>query len=163
MNSKNYTQAELEQLIERYFSGLTSVAEERELRAMLTQQRYSSPAIDEACAVMGFFVTAGRKRSSQTIPGRFAPWAKMASVAAVVAIVMTMCAVSWYVGLRGQLDKPGAGEFMAYAGGRVITDPDEVSQLAEMQILSVMEASRQLKAEVEADLQSMSIAFGADE
>lgn len=161
MNSKDYTQAELEQRIERYFSGKTSVVEERELRIMLAQQRYSSPAIDEACAVMGFFVTAGRERGTRPRSGSFAPWVRR--VAAAAAIVVTVCAVSWYVGLRGQLDKPGAGEFMAYAGGRVITDPDEVSQLAEMQILSVMEASRQLKAEVEADLQSMSIAFGADE
>ncbi len=158
MNSKDYTQAELEQLIDRYFSGLTSVAEERDLRAMLAQKRYSSPAIDEACAVMGFFVTAGRKQDSSISPRRFAPWVRMA--AAVAAIVVTVCAVSLY---RGPLDQRDTGEFMAYAGGRIITDPDEVSQLAEMQILSVMEASRQLKADVEADMQSMSIVFGSDE
>ena len=49
-------QAELEQLIDRYFDGETSVQEEQLLRKTLANCTWSSETIDEARFTMGYFV-----------------------------------------------------------------------------------------------------------
>ena len=58
MNKNHHinNQAELEQLIERYFDGETSVQEEQMLREALADCPWSSEVIDEARFTMGYFV-----------------------------------------------------------------------------------------------------------
>ena len=61
------TQTELERLIECYFDGMTTVEQEAALRESLAQCRWQSETINEAKAVMGYFVAHSQQRASRQL------------------------------------------------------------------------------------------------
>ena len=78
-------QAELKQLIERYFDGETSVQEEQMLREILADCPWSSEAIDEARFTMGYFAAhshEGQRVAKKTSSNKFI------GIAATIAIVL---------------------------------------------------------------------------
>ncbi len=74
-------------LVDRYFEGETTEAEESELKAFLASGESEDPCFDEAKAVMGLFV-AGRRRAAKVRRRRKA--AVWMSAAAVTAIFVSV-------------------------------------------------------------------------
>lgn len=117
MNDYKY----IENLINRYFSAETTVAEERELRNVLATTRLSSRLIDEARAVIGYSSAASNSIKSKRSERSF-HWL---SVAASVALILV--AGSALLIPRRASAEPRC---IAYVNSVAITDPDTVQQLA---------------------------------
>ncbi len=122
MNKNHHitTQAELEELIERYFDGDTSVQEEQMLRENLAARPWSSEVIDEARFTMGYFAAhvneqqrAAKKSHRRQIIG----------IAASIAIVLAAGGYAlWH-------QQQSAGVCIAYVNGMVVQDDDKVMAL----------------------------------
>lgn len=111
------SQQELEQLIERYFDGMTSVEEEETLRRTLAHCPWDSQAIDEAKAVMGYFaVHSDRQRHLATRGKRL----RITGIAATVAIIL---AVGGYALWHQQRPDDVC---IAYVNGHVVQGDDQV-------------------------------------
>lgn len=155
MRYTDYTQAELEALIKRYFDGATTYTEEKRLRIMLTRCRYSSQTINEARAVMGFFAACRQHVRTTPAPKRF-PSRRHAAAAAVTGIILLAGALTLTIGRSGHDTGEPDNAFLAYSGGRIITDRNTVSALAELQMKSVFDVSRRLNTSVKSELQTLS-------
>ena len=113
-------QAELEQLIERYFDGETSVQEEQVLREILADCPWSSEAIDEARFTMGYF--AAHCHESQRIVKKNNR-NKFIGIAASIAIVLVAGGYAlWH-------QQQSADVCIAYVNGLVVQDDDKVMAL----------------------------------
>ena len=110
----------LEQLIERYFDGMTTVEEEALLRHALAHCPWSSDAIDEAKMVMGYFAAHSHQQRQQTIKGKRQLFI---SIAASIAIIL---AVGGYA--LWQQQQP-SDVCIAYINGLVGQDDDKVMGL----------------------------------
>ncbi len=74
-------------LIDRYFDGATTEAEELSLKAFLASDEAGDPCFDEARAVMGLFV-AGKRRAVRGSRRRVViGWTSAAAVAAVLVSI----------------------------------------------------------------------------
>ena len=113
-------QAELEQLINRYFDGKTSVQEEQMLRETLADCPWSSELIDEARFTMGYFI-AHRKAERQTSKKSYRR--QVIGIAASIAIIIAAGGYAlWH---QQQSDDI----CIAYVNGRVVQDNDKVMTL----------------------------------
>jgi hypothetical protein len=113
-------QAELEQLINRYFDGKTSVQEEQMLRETLADCPWSSEVIDEARFTMGYFI-AHRKAEQQTSKKSYSR--QVIGIAASIAIIIAAGGYAlWH---QQQSDDI----CIAYVNGRVVQDNDKVMTL----------------------------------
>ena len=134
-------QAELEQLIERYFDGDTSVQEEQMLRETLADCPWSSEAIDEARFTMGYFVThscesqrVARKNNRNKFIGI------AASIAIVLAIGIPAMYHSWFA------PQP---QCVAYVNGKVIDNDEDVMALIESDLSKMEDASNSMAAQLQ--------------
>ena len=111
------SQQELEQLIERYFDGMTTVEEEDTLRRTLAHCPWDSQAIDEAKAVMGYFaVHSDLQRNLATRGKRL----RITGIAATVAIILAVGGYAlWH---QQRLDDV----CIAYVNGHVVQGDDQV-------------------------------------
>ena len=113
-------QAELEQLINSYFDGKTSVQEEQMLRETLADCPWSSELIDEARFTMGYFI-AHRKAEQQTSKKSYRR--QVIGIAASIAIIFAAGGYAlWH---QQQSDDI----CIAYVNGRVVQDNDKVMTL----------------------------------
>lgn len=113
-------QAELEQLIERYFDGETTVQEEQMLREALVDSPWSSEAIDEARFTMGYFAA---HRQSQFSVKKHASRFRMTAIAASIAILLTVGAsMLWHSRQTNDV-------CVAYVNGKAIYNEKEVLSL----------------------------------
>lgn len=131
----------LNQLIELYFEGMTTLEQERQLRSMLADGRFRSREADEARAVLG---VSAILRSHGTVRRRPV---RMQHVAAA-AVVLIASAIAGYFSGTGTPAAPQS-ECFAYVGTELVQDPDEVlgimqSQLADMSAVAD-EVSRDLE------------------
>ena len=111
-------QADLEQLIERYFDGETSVQEEQMLREILADCPWSSEAIDEVRFTMGYFA-AHCHESQRIVKNRN----KFIGIAASIAIVLVAGGYAlWH-------QQQSADVCIAYVNGLVVQDDDKVMAL----------------------------------
>ena len=121
MNTNHHitNQAELEQLIERYFDGETSVQEEQMLRAALADCPWSSETIDEARFTMGYFAAHSREgqRKAKKTNRR-----QLIGIAASIAIILAVGVYAWH---HQQPDDV----CIAYVNGQVVQDNDKVMAL----------------------------------
>lgn len=121
MNTNHHitNQAELEQLIERYFDGETSVQEEQMLRAALVDCPWSSETIDEARFTMGYFAAHSREgqRKAKKTNRR-----QLIGIAASIAIILAVGVYAWH---HQQPDDV----CIAYVNGQVVQDNDKVMAL----------------------------------
>lgn len=129
-------------LIEKYFEGETTLAEERWLRENLPRMRGESPEIDEALAVMVYAAAPGKDRSS----GKRQKSYRWIAAAASLALILTAGGIYTH-----HLHSPQKSTFMAYSGG-VKIDREEAMQLIAAQMEEMSEASQDIKTEVEDDL-----------
>lgn len=121
MNTNHHitNQAELEQLIERYFDGETSVQEEQMLRAALADCPWSSETIDEARFTMGYFAAhshEGQRKAKKTYRRQ------LIGIAASIAIILAVGVYAWH---HQQPDDV----CIAYVNGQVVQDNDKVMAL----------------------------------
>jgi hypothetical protein len=78
-------QAELEQLISRYFDGETSIQEEKMLREALADCPWNSETIDEARFTMGYF--AAHRHEAQRVSKRNYR-RQLIGIAASIAVIL---------------------------------------------------------------------------
>ena len=113
-------QAELEQLINRYFYGETSVQEEQMLREALADCPWSSETIDEARFTMGYF--ALHRQEAQRTP-KMNYRRQLIGIAASIAVIL---AVGGYALWHHQRPNDVC---IAYVNGMVVEDNDQVMAL----------------------------------
>lgn len=122
MNTNHHitNQGELEQLIERYFDGETSVQEEQMLRAALADCPWISEAIDEARFTMGYF--AAHSHEAQRVKKNNSR-RQFIGIAASIAIILAVGAYAlWH-------QQQPIDVCVAYVNGRVVQDDDKVMEL----------------------------------
>ena len=122
MNKNHHinNQAELEQLIERYFDGETSVQEEQMLRETLAGCPWSSEVIDEARFTMGFF--AAHCHETERVAKK-SNRRKFIGIAASIAIVISAGGYAlWH-------QQQSTGVCIAYVNGMVVQDDEKVMTL----------------------------------
>ncbi len=112
------SQQELEQLIERYFDGMTTVEEEAALRHELAHCPWSSEDIDDARVVMGYFVTHRKQQQRQHAMGSTRQ--RIIGIAASIAIIL---AVGGYTLWHQQQSRDIC---VAYVNGQVVQSNDQV-------------------------------------
>lgn len=129
-------------LIEKYFEGETTLAEERRLRENLPRMRGESPEIDEALAVMGYAAASDK----DSVKKKRKPSYRWVAAAASFALILTAGGIYTHY-----LKDSQKSTFMAYSGG-VKIDREEAMQLIAAQMEEMSDASQDIKTEVEDDL-----------
>lgn len=112
------SQQELEQLIERYFNGMTTVEEEAALRHELAHCPWSSEDIDDARVVMGYFMTHCKQQQRQHATASTRQ--RIIGIAASIAIIL---AVGGYTLWHQQQSRDIC---VAYVNGQVVQSNDQV-------------------------------------
>lgn len=150
MDRTNLSQKELEALIAKYFDCVTSEEEEKMLKKTLANCDYSSPAIDEALVAFGFFAV-GKMQAAKHRKVAVLPIARRAvSVAAVVALFVTVG-----VNLLGSGDMLDADECIAYVNGREVRDQEAVLALVMNDFSEVNKASASVENGIESQLSAI--------
>ena len=142
--NKNYhisNQAELEQLIERYFDGETSVQEEQMLREVLADCPWSSEAINEARFTMGFFAAhyQEKKRTARKTHRR-----QLIGIAASIAIILAIGIPAMYHSWFAPHN-----ECISYVDGKIIDNDDVVMALIESDLSKMEDASNSMAAQLQ--------------
>lgn len=142
MNTNHHinNQAELEQLISRYFDGETTVQEEQALRQCLADCPWSSEAIDEARFTMGYFAAHSRQQ------GRKSRWLTSDRIIGIAASIAVILAVGGYVIWHQQPQT--ADMCIAYVNGKTIDSSEEVMSLIENDLNTIGEASQGMEAQL---------------
>ena len=130
---------ELEQLIERYFDGLTTVEEEAALSACLARCPWHSESIEDAQVVMGYFAALGKyQRHSAARTTR----QRIAGIAASIVIVLSVAVFAlWH-------QWQPMDECVAYVNGQAISNDREVMALVENDLSSIGNASQGMTAQL---------------
>ncbi|MDE6108719.1 MAG: hypothetical protein K2F72_00335 [Muribaculaceae bacterium] len=123
----------LNTLIDKYFDGTASSAEEEALRMALASPEVKGRYADEARAVMGVF--AAQRRARRRSHSRFA---RYAAAIAVIALGFT----AWSISSRG--DVPDA-VYLSYVNGTRIDQSESV--------MAIMTAELNALGEAESDVQ----------
>ena len=142
-------QAELEQLINRYFDGETTVQEEQALRKALADCPWSSEVIDEARFTMGYFA-AHREQQQRTAKKSYRRQAIgiAASIAIILAIGIPILHHNWFA------PQP---QYIAYVNGKVIKDNKQAVMSLIAQDLDNMDmATREMDNAIASDMNDMS-------
>jgi hypothetical protein len=137
MKMDNYitTQADLEQLIERYFDGETTVKEEQMLCDVLADCSWSSEAIDDARFTLGYFV-AHKQQGHR--PATVANRSRIMAIAASVAVLLTVG-----LGLHWQQHQAN-NVCVAYVNGKAIHNEQEVFKLMQSDLNDMGNATQGL-------------------
>ena len=144
-------QAELEQLINRYFDGETTVQEEQALRETLADCPWSSETIDEARFTMGYFA-AHREQQQRVTKKSYRRQAIgiAASIAIILAIGIPVLNHHWFA------PQP---QYIAYVNGKVIKDNKQaVMSLIAQDLNSMDMATREMSGAIADDMNDMSYA-----
>ena len=143
MNKNHHisNQAELEQLINRYFDGETSIQEEQMLRETLADCPWSSEVIDEARFTMGYFV-AHRKAGQQTSKKSYRR--QVIGIAASIAIILAIGIPAMYHNWFAP--QP---QCIAYVNGKVVANDDAVMALIASDLSKMEDASNSMAAQLQ--------------
>ena len=125
-------QQELEQLIERYFDGMTTIEEEDMMRQVLAQCPWKSEVIDDARVVMGYFAAHSEQQQRQATHGMRQ---RIIGIAASIAIIL---AVGGYVLWHQQQQDEVC---IAYVNGMVVDDNDKVMALVANDLSKIDDAA----------------------
>ena len=130
---------ELEQIIERYFDGLTTVEEEAALRACLARCPWHSESIEDAQVVMGYFAALSKdQRHSAARTTR----QRIAGIAASIVVVLSVAVFAlWH-------QWQPMDECVAYVNGQAISNDREVMALVENDLSSIGNASQGMTAQL---------------
>jgi len=149
------TEKDLLQLIDLYFDGATTLAQERELREALLKSKSNNPRVDEALAVMTFAAEDGQRRATDAVAprhGRRASWLSLAAAAAVAVLL----AVGVWVGRNPVYDDGGCSTVIACVPS---DDPAVALALMNAQLGDISEASDNVNEAIASDFASLSEAF----
>jgi hypothetical protein len=142
MKQSDHDIKRLHRLIERYFDATATSVEEAELRRRLTDTSLTSPEIEEARAVMGFFV-AGRSRKKASrryhLP---AGWQRAAAAVAIAAV----CGIAM-LKMPGR-DADMADRCVAYVGSTEVTDNRMVLAMMRSELNDLGEASAEVHNDI---------------
>ena len=126
-------QAELEQLIDRYFDGETNVQEEQALREALADCSWSSDVIDEARFTMGYF--AAHRQEQQRQMARVSR-RRVIGIAASITILLAIGGFAlWH---QQQTDNM----CIAYVNGQIINDDQAVMAIVKNDLNNIADASQ---------------------
>lgn len=134
------TQAQLEELIGRYFEGDTSVQEEKALRQCLAHCPWESDAIDEARFTMGYFAAHSRQQ------GRKSRWLTSDRIIGIAASIAVLLAVGGYVIWHQQPQT--ADMCIAYVNGKTIDNDAAVMALINNDLDRIGDASQGMAAQL---------------
>ena len=134
------TQAQLEQLIERYFDGMTSLQEENAMRQVLAHCPWQSDAIDDAKVVMGYFSAHSNQQRQSAIK---VTRKRAIGIAASIAIVL---AVGGFTLWHQQVNDKDL--CVAYVNGKTIHNNDEVMALIQNDLNMIGDASQGMTAQL---------------
>ena len=150
MNKNHHitSQTELEQLIDRYFDGETTVQEEQMLRETLADCPWSSEAIDEARFTMGYFAAhvneqqrVAKKSHRRQLIGI------AASIAIILAIGLPALTHNWFA------PQP---QYIAYVNGKVVANSQKAVMSLIAQDLNTMDmATREMDNAIASDINDM--------
>lgn len=146
-------------LINKYFDGETTVAEERQLREMLANPAYDSPEADEARATMAMIdaMAATAHRNVHLKPAlhrpRHAFWSQCAKAAAV-AVVITVGAIAIF--------KPSP-DCVAYAYGHRVDSPELALQFMMSDLEAVGAAQDAVQTQIAADFSAFANAMNNEQ
>lgn len=142
MNTFNHitNQAELEQLIDRYFDGETSVQEEHLLRETLANCPWSSETIDKARFTMGYFAA---HRQHQQRMAQKSRRNRAIGIAASIAIILGAGVFAlWHY------QEDTNNMCIAYVNGKAINNDDAVLALIEKDLNAMEDASNGMAAQL---------------
>ncbi len=131
-------------LVEKYFDGATSLAEERRLRVLLADMRLTGTELDEARAVMGFALRGKRSTASRRRHSMLPAVGVAASVAVAVTVFATM------------LTRPSDGNVLMYEGGCRITDTHRVLSMVDSDLDAFGAAASDTEQQISSELQEIS-------
>ena len=133
-------QEELEQLIDRYFEGDTTVEEEQTLRQCLADCPWDSEAIDEARFTMGYF-TAHKQQQHRAnrVSNRF----RYTAIAASIALLMAVG-----IGTLLHYQSQTNNMCVAYVNGKTIDNDDAVMALIANDLNAMDDASMSMEAQL---------------
>ena len=143
------SQSELEQLIERYCEGETSLQDEQLLKQTLADCPWHSDIIDEAHFTLGYF-TVHKQQQRRIV--KMTSRRRITAIAASIAVLLTIGASAFWYTQQSQ------GVCLAYVNGKAISNEDAVMNLI-AQDLSTMDVASQ---SMEAQLMSISEALELD-
>lgn len=126
-------QAELEQLIGRYFDGETSIQEEQALRATLVDCSWSSDIIDEARFAMGYFAAHSNEQQRLTRKVKRRRWTGIAASIAIMTGIGSM--VMWK---HNHVENT----CVAYVNGQTINDDEVVMAIVKKDLNNMADASQ---------------------
>ena len=142
-------QAELEQLINRYFDGETNIEEEQILRESLVNCPWQSEVIDEALFTMGYFA-AHREQQQRTAKKSYRRQVIgiAASIAITLAIGIPILSHNW------STPQP---QCIAYVNGKVImNDQKAIMSLIAQDLNTIEMATREMDNVIASDMSDMS-------
>lgn len=144
MENITYNLEQLESLIDRYFDATASEAEEKLLRKALVSTKLSSPKIDEARAVMGFF-SIERQMQKQPVVSHSGPY----RVAATIAISLICAATLFFSRNRTE------NICIAYIGQNEITNSNEVLSMFQQELDALSEANIEVRTDLGSQLSTL--------
>lgn len=141
-------QAELEQLIKRYFDGETSIQEEQMLRETLADCPWSSEVIDEARFTMGYFAAHSRETQRSSKRSRRRQVIGIAaSIAIILAIGIPALTHNWFA---------PQSQYIAYVNGKVVANNQKAVMSLIAQDLNTMDmAICEMDNAIAADINDM--------
>lgn len=153
MNNKTINIDNLKLLVDKYFDGLTTTEEERQLREGLASSEVSSTELDEARAALGVFAAArAAKRASRR--RRFNAIPRIAATAACACLLLG--ATIWFS--RSYV----ASASFAVIGDERIDDMDQIRSLMRSDLQSIADARSSVDAAIEAELSALSEALNSE-
>lgn len=145
--------AQISDLIERYFNAEISVEEEAALKCAVAAN--SDPRYDDIRAVLGYVAV---KKSHRNV--RHVQWGRRAvRVAAMVAVVACMgLSVLMLDGNGGNSDASG-NDCYAYVQGKRVDDPAHVMSLVQDDFSDIREAAQETDNDMQSQLNDIREAF----
>ena len=133
------TQAELEELIGRYFEGETTLEEENAMRQVLAHCPWSSDTIDEALFAMGYFSAHSNVQRQATLR---TTRQRVFGIAASIAIILAVGGFAlWHQHTNNDL-------CVAYVNGETIHNDEDVMALIQNDLNMVGDASQGMAAQL---------------
>ena len=132
-------QADLEQLIRRYFDGETSLQQEQQLREALAHCPWDSEIIDEARFTMGYFAAHARE---QRLRDHKVDRKRIMGIAASIAVILTVGGyVIWH-------QQSADDVCIASVNGKIINNDEAVMALIEKDLSTMEDASHSMATQL---------------
>ena len=142
MNNNHHItdQAELEQLINRYFDGETTVQEEKSLRETLAHCPWNSELINEARFTLGYFVAHNNQQRQAALR---TTRQRVIGIAASIAIILAVGGVALWHHQSSNNDL-----CIAYVNGETINNDEDVMALIQNDLNMIGDASQGMTAQL---------------